>query len=196
MKRIQSLIAASLLSLMTATSLAAAPADIPKDKQTSLGLYLTPKQAWDMVQENPAKTLFLDVRTRAEAAYVGMAEDVDALVPLVEHDPLWSWDDKRSAYQFVPVQSFVSDVDHRLKEKKLSKDDTVIVMCRSGTRSAIAANRLAEAGYTKVYSVTEGFEGDSGKAGPDKGKRTVNGWKNAGLPWTYTLQKNKMIIEN
>lgn len=196
MKRIHSLITALLLSLVTATSLAASPTDIPKDKQTSLGLYLSPKQAWDMVQENPAKTLFLDVRTRAEAAYVGMPKRVDGLVPFVEHDLLWSWDDKRNAYKFEPVQSFVPDVKHRLEAKKLSKDDIVIVMCRSGTRSAVAANRLAEEGYTKVYTVVEGFEGDTSKSGPDKGKRTVNGWKNAGLPWTYDLQKDKMFFEN
>lgn len=196
MKRIHSLIAALTLSLMAATSLAANPADVPKDKQTALALYLTPTGAWEMIQKNPDKTLFIDVRTRAEATYVGMAEGVDGLVPFVDHDPFWAWDDKRNSYKLEPVQNFVPAIQLRLDAKNLNKDDIVIVMCRSGTRSAVAANRLAEAGYTKVYSVIEGFEGDSSKSGPDKGQRTVNGWKNDGLPWTYKLEKDKMFIEN
>ena len=67
-------------------------------------------------------------------------------------------------------------------------------MCRSGKRSAKAADMLADAGYTKVYSVVDGYEGDKAKDGPDKGKRTVNGWKNSGLPWTYSLDKDYMYF--
>lgn len=48
---------------------------------------------------------------------------------------------------------------------------------------------------SEVYSVTDGFEGDKAKAGPRKGERVVNGWKNAGLPWTYTLDKSAMYWE-
>lgn len=59
----------------------------------------------------------------------------------------------------------------------------------------MAAKRLKEDGYTKVYNLVEGFEGDTSKAGASKGQRVVNGWKNAGLPWTYKLDKNKMYIE-
>ncbi|WP_295888318.1 hypothetical protein [uncultured Thiohalocapsa sp.] len=33
---------------------------------------------------------------------------------------------------------------------------------------------------------------DKAKAGPRKGERVVNGWKNAGLPWTYKLDKAAM----
>jgi rhodanese-related sulfurtransferase len=61
-------------------------------------------------------------------------------------------------------------------------------MCRSGTRSAKAANVLYDLGYENVYSVVDGFEGDTSKEGPAAGHRTVNGWKNAGLAWTYTIR--------
>ena len=50
----------------------------------------------------------------------------------------------------------------------------VIVMCRTGRRSAIAASLLGEVGFTQVYSVIDGYEGD----GPG-----MKGWKGAGLPW-------------
>jgi rhodanese-related sulfurtransferase len=63
-------------------------------------------------------------------------------------------------------------------------------MCRSGDRSARAANLLIDAGFTNVWNQIEGFEGDMSK----DGRRTVNGWKNAGLPWTYKLDKSKLAM--
>ena len=76
--------------------------------------------------------------------------------------------------------------------KGLTKDDVVVVMCRSGDRGAMAANALAKAGFSHVWSVVDGFEGDPGKDGPDAGHRVVNGRKNKGLPWGYRLDKAKM----
>ncbi len=75
-------------------------------------------------------------------------------------------------------------------------DDTILVMCRSGGRSAAAVNLLAKAGYKHVYNVTDGMEGDevadSGSA--FLGKRMRNGWKNSGLPWTYEVMPEKMLL--
>lgn len=168
---------------------------VPENKRTDFGLYLSPDEAWEMLQANSDKILFLDVRSRAEVTYVGMPTVVDGLVPFMEHDPFWSWDNKRETFAVEPLQNFIPEANRRLKEKGLNKDDTVFVMCRSGTRSAMAAKRLKEEGYTKVYNLVEGFEGDTSKTEPNKGQRIVNGWKNAGLPWTYKLDKNKMYFE-
>ena len=40
---------------------------------------------------------------------------------------------------------------------------------------------LRRSRYTKVYSVVDGFEGDLSA----EGRRDVNGWRKAGLPWSY-----------
>jgi len=137
------------------------------------------------------KVLFLDVRTRAEAVYVGMATGVDALVPFVEHQELMTdWDAQRGSYRLEPVQDFVPEVNRRLQQKALSKSDAVVLICRSGDRSSRAANRLADDGFSKVWSVVDGFEGDMGK----DGRRNVNGWKNAGLPWSYKLERERMYF--
>src|SRR5690625_4242825 len=170
--------------------------EVPEGKQTEAGLYLSPQQAWEQINERPDETLFIDVRTRAEAMYVGMTTVADALVPFVDHDPFWAWDDERNSYKLEPVQDFVDEVNRRLAAKNLDKDAPVILICRSGGRSAMAADRLAEAGFTQVYTIPEGFEGDKSKAGADKGQRTVNGWKNADLPWTTELDKDKMFFGN
>ena len=135
--------------------------------------------------------LFIDVRTRAEAMFVGMPSGVDALVPFVELQELMSdWDAQRNAYKLEPVQDFTAQVQRRLQAKQLSKADTVLVIGRSGDRSGRAANRLAEDGYAQVYSVIDGFEGDLSP----QGRRDVNGWRMAGLPWSYKLDKAKMYF--
>lgn len=54
------------------------------------------------------------------------------------------------------------------------------------------ADPPANLGYTRVYSVLEGYEGDKAKEGPHAGQRVVNGWRNQGLPWTCKLERNEM----
>ena len=60
----------------------------------------------------------------------------------------------------------------------------------------MAVNRLAEAGFTDVFSVVDGFEGDAvtDKNSPDAGKRVVSGWKNSANPWTYDLDERLVYV--
>jgi len=168
---------------------------LPEAKRSKLALYLTPQQAYDMKKKDPKGVALFDIRTRAEAMYVGWPGDADALVPYVEHAEIMSdWDDKRASYKLDPNSDFVPELERRLKDMGLGKDATIILMCRSGDRSAKAQDRLQASGYTRVYGITEGFEGDAAKEGPKTGQRVVNGWKNANLPWTYKLDKAKMYF--
>jgi hypothetical protein len=54
---------------------------VPTVKQTKLGKYFTSQEAASFVAHNAPKTLFLDIRTPAEAAFLGMAATADANVP-------------------------------------------------------------------------------------------------------------------
>lgn len=169
------------------------PASLPEVKRTKAGLYLMAADvpAFIAARGGIERVLFLDVRTRAEAMYVGMAQGVDALVPFVEHQEMMTdWDARRGMYQLEPLQNFMPEVNRRREQKGLSKTDTVLLMCRSGDRSSRGANRMAEDGYTQVWSVVDGFEGDMSK----EGRRSVNGWKNAGLPWSYKLERERMYF--
>ena len=168
-------------------------AALPEPTRTRAALYLEAKEVQGFIdaQGGAAKVLFIDVRARAEAMFVGMPTSVDALVPFVDLQELMTdWDAQRNAYRLEPMQDFVPEMQRRLRDKGLSKTDIVIVICRSGDRSSRAANRLVEDGFTRVYSVVDGFEGDMSK----DARRTVNGWKNAGLPWSYKLDKAKMYF--
>jgi rhodanese-related sulfurtransferase len=186
-------IAVAMLAAFSNAAMAEDWSKLNKKHQTTLGLYMTSTQSYDYMMKNMDKALFLDVRTPSELNYLGVVTVMDANVPTDTMDGT-TWDDKKSRYRRAHNENFVADVDAHLKAKGLKKTDTVILMCRSGDRSAAAVNVLAKAGYTKVYTVVDGFEGGKAKKGENKGKRVVNGWKNAGLPWTYSMDKDLMYF--
>lgn len=65
-------------------------------------------------------------------------------------------------------------------EAKVRKDEPVLLLCRSGKRSALAAEAAAKAGFTQVFNVLEGFEGEL-DASHHRG--VSDGWRFRGLPW-------------
>ncbi|NJL58895.1 MAG: hypothetical protein HC887_03825 [Desulfobacteraceae bacterium] len=87
--------------------------------------------------------------------------------------------------------NFVEEVKKRFKPS-----DMIFITCRSGGRSAMSVNKLAEAGFKTVYNITDGFEGDDVKdpGSAYYGKRMRNGWKNSGNPWTYELDPNLVYL--
>lgn len=167
---------------------------VPDIKKTKAGLYLDAKEAYALKQQLGSKAYFVDVRTRGEITYVGMPTIADASIPYVEHPDDAPWDDKNGRFKLDVNSDFGPELARRMSAAGLDKNDTVILICRSGDRSSRAANLLTDLGYTKVYSVVDGFEGDLVKTGPQAGQRAVNGWKNAGLPWSYKLDKSKLYF--
>jgi rhodanese-related sulfurtransferase len=154
---------------------------LPEGKRTSLGLYVTAQEAYDMWKAAPEKVKVLDVRTPEEYIFVGhppMAVNIPLLFPKYE------WDADRRRYGVESNAEFLADV-----KEYFAPDDLILAMCRSGGRSAWAVNMMAEAGFVNVYSIIDGMEGDKVKDPGNvfHGKRMKNGWKNAGLPWTYDL---------
>ena len=88
-----------LAGLVGTTSVVAAPvnpATVPEPKRSKAGLYVEARDVPGFFEARggAARVLFIDVRTRAEAMFVGMATGVDALVPFVELQELMTdWDD-------------------------------------------------------------------------------------------------------
>ena len=153
---------------------------VPEEKLTSLGLYLTAREAYQMWQANPEQVKLLDVRTFEEYVLIGHSE-MAANVPLAF--PSYKWDANKGNYSVVANSDFIAHVTERFKA-----DEPILVMCRSGGRSAMAVNTLAKAGFTKVHNIIDGFEGDK-VDDPESiyhGMRMRNGWKNS-VPWTYRL---------
>lgn len=169
-------------------------AAVPVSKQTTAGHYLDAREAYALKQKLGAKALFVDVRTRYEVSYLGMPTVADANIAYVEHPDDAPWDDKAGRFRLDINSDFGAEFGRRMASKGLGKSDVVIVMCRSGDRSARAATLLTQLGYSNVFSVVDGFEGDLATSGPKQGQRVVNGWKNADLPWSYKLDKDRMTL--
>jgi rhodanese-related sulfurtransferase len=161
---------------------------LPAEKQTTLGLYVTAREAYEKWKTAPEKVTILDVRTPEEFMFVGHA-GMAWNIPVAAQT--YQWDADKKQFPMQPLPDFVSRV-----QKVARPDDTLLVMCRSGGRSAIAVNLLGRAGFTNVYNITDGMEGDMVKD-PDsifRGQRLVNGWKNSGLPWTYDAAPERMLL--
>jgi len=189
-----SLLVTLLLSLLALPLAAQAvdPASLPEAKRTKLGLYLEAKEVPDFIKSHP-KTLFLDLRTPEELLFVGVPDGIDGNVSfgIMNYN---KWDDKKKAFVRFPNPDFIANFEYWALDKGTDKTDPIVLICRSGDRSAMGADFLAKQGYTNVWSVVDGFEGDLAKEGPNKGRRTVNGWKNSGLPWSYDLDKSKFVF--
>lgn len=166
---------------------------LSKKKQTTLGLYVTAKEAHKMISSQPKNILFVDVRTPAELEFVGATKMIDANVPYMLND-FSEWDQKKKRFVKLPNSNFTVLMEEQLEAKGLTKNDKIVLMCRSGSRSAKAVNLLHKAGYKNVYSVIDGFEGNKSKLAATKGQRVVDGWKNANLPWTYKHEEAKMYV--
>ena len=162
--------------------------EVPKEKQTTFGLYVTAAQAYEMWKSAPDKARVIDVRTPEEYAFIGhpeMAVNIPyAFVTYQRKNGITEYGPKMNA-------AFVTEV------AKITKPtDTLLLMCRSGGRSAKAVNQLAAAGYKNVYNITDGMEGDKvdDPGSVFFGKRMRNGWKNS-APWTYSIDPEKIILE-
>ena len=161
---------------------------VVEERRTTLGLYVTAKEAFDTWQAHPKSVKILDVRTPEEWVFVGHA-------PMAVNVPVafmaYVWDEDKHGYPWELNPDFVA-----LVQERLAPEDTILVSCRSGGRSAIAINTLAAAGYRDVYNIIDGMEG-SKVDDPDSvffGMRLKNGWKASGLPWTYDLDPERMTL--
>ena len=162
------------------------PATVPEKKRSALNLYLTAQEASAFLAQNEDAVL-IDIRTRAEVSFVGIAAEADKNIPYMVMDEFWEFDADKGTYKMAVNSNFDREVAGFIQEQGLSKEAPIILMCRSGSRSARAADLLGQLGYTSVYSVVDGFEGDKD---PD-GVRSVNGWKNSKLAWTYKIRNEQ-----
>ena len=153
---------------------------VSKSRATPLGLYLTAKGAHQALVADP-KILLIDVRDPIELSFIGHPDGMDQNIPISL--ATYQLDANSGTYKMVANPNFLAEVEALLAREGLSKSDPIIVSCRSGPRSGAAARTLIKAGYTNVWNQIEGFEGSKN----DAGVRAKNGWRNAGLPWSYKL---------
>ncbi len=131
---------------------------------------ISPQEAWQKLQDDP-RAVLVDVRSDMEFLFVG--HPVGAIhIPWIDY-PEWKLN-----------PNFCTEV-RRLILGGICDDSgggvaPVMLICRSGKRSLDAGSLLIKEGFTDVYNVGEGFEGDL-----DTGhhRSTSGGWRFHDLPW-------------
>ncbi|NDL71817.1 rhodanese-like domain-containing protein [Vreelandella alkaliphila] len=177
---------ATLIALGISVTAIAQAEDAPSYRETQLGLYVTASEAYDLLQQE-SDALLIDVRDPVEIKFTGFAESTDIHVPWVITDTA-QFDADSKTWPTARNTDFAAQIRAALDEHQANDDTPIIVMCRSGaTRSAPAADLITEMGFSQVYSVSDGFEGDTLAEGDSKGVRARDGWRNSGLPWSYEI---------
>lgn len=127
---------------------------------------VTPRQAWELLKADEDAVL-VDVRTQAEWAFVGVPE----LTELGKRPLFAEWSSLGGGPNPAAfVEAVTAQVD---------PGTPILLVCRSGQRSAAAAQALTAAGFGPAYNVIDGFEGPV----DDEGHRGAAGWRAEGLPW-------------
>lgn len=121
---------------------------------------VSPGDAWKLI--TAGRAVLVDVRTAEERKFVGH-------VPEGLHV---AWATGTSMNR---NPRFVKEL-----EAKVGKDRVVVFLCRSGKRSAAAAEAAAKAGFTSAFNILEGFEGE---LDAQQRRGGVGGWRFHGLPW-------------
>lgn len=166
------------------------PIEIPESNLTALGLYVTPREAWEMSADD-ASVHILDVRTFEEyffGGHVEVAKNIPLVFPVFDPEGP-STPGRPPGCSGEANPDFVSAAS-----AAFTPDDTILVMCATGGRGAVAVNALAEAGFTRAYNIVNGFEGErvDDPTSVFHGKHLRNGWKNESLPWGYDFDPDLM----
>ena len=122
-----------------------------------------PELSWALVQAGLAR--LVDVRSGEELRFVGQ-------VPGSVNVP-WA-----TGTALTRNPRFVRELEAKLDGDKTA---TLLLLCRSGKRSVLAAEAASKAGFSNVFNVLEGFEGEL-DASHQRGK--TDGWRFHGLPWS------------
>ena len=122
-----------------------------------------PKEAWTWLQSHP-DALFVDVRMEIESLYVGRP-------PGVVNVP---W------YEYPDLQPDPLKFADAVAREAASKEQPVLLSCRSGKRTQNAGKALVAAGFSDVQHIVHGFEGE---LDAHFRRSSLSGWRFEGLPW-------------
>ena len=126
--------------------------------------HLTPKETAQFLHDN-AKALFIDCRSEMEFLFVG--HPAGALHVSWNDGPDWDVNP-----HFCGQVKRLAGTNHAMRP--------IVLICRSGNRSQEAGEALERAGFTRVYNIVHGFEGE---LNDHHRRNSLSGWRFEGLPW-------------
>jgi len=128
------------------------------------------KAAWELLQHEP-RAILVDVRSSMEYLFVG--HPTGAInIPWID-EPDW-----------VVNPDFTLEIRKLLLGGKIEHGTIhsapILLICRSGKRSAEAGLVLIKDGFNNVYNIEDGFEGELDE---HHHRSTLGGWRYGALPW-------------
>jgi rhodanese-related sulfurtransferase len=135
--------------------------DAPATLAPPVPASVTPQDAWTLF--NAGEAVLVDVRTPEELKFVGR---VPGAVNVA-----WA-----TGTNLTRNPRFVRE----LESKVADKNQRLLLLCRSGKRSALALEAAVKAGFKRASNISEGFEGELDAQG-QRGR--VGGWRLQELPW-------------
>lgn len=136
---------------------------------------ISARRTWQRL-ETLADATLIDVRSRAEWSFVGIAD----LSTLGKECVLLEW----QSYPGMELNAgFLAALEAELARRGVGTDAQLFFMCRSGVRSAAAAMAAKAAGWKHCFNVAAGFEGDMDG---QRHRGVLAGWKAEGLPWVQS----------
>ena len=132
--------------------------------------HINTQKAWELLQKEP-KVAFIDVRSDMEYLFIGHPTGAVNIPWIAEPDWIINPDFVREVRKLVLGGIIESPEHHSVP---------VLLICRSGNRSDEAGKLLIENGFTRVYNIEQGFEGE---LDGDHHRSTLGGWRHDNLPW-------------
>lgn len=121
-------------------------------------------------------SVLIDVRTKAEWAYVGVPD----LNSIGKTAVFLEWQ-SFPAMQVDP--GFVQRLTATLETAGVKRGATLLFLCRSGARSRQAAIAMTASGWAPCFNIADGFEGT---LDPWSHRNLVSGWRAGNLSWSQT----------
>jgi len=125
---------------------------------------------------------FMEINRNFEDNFLSIVKDkIDAIDFLhnVANKEEFEGNTERSTAAYTLVREDASTgLTYKLPlEASYARSLMIFFLCRSGYRSFIAANFIANIGYKNCYNISDGFEGNN--------RVLSKGWKQNNLPWQF-----------
>ncbi len=135
---------------------------------------IDPNNAWKDLRENPNSVL-IDVRTNIEHKFVGIVNDSN----LKNKALLIEW---LTYPNMEENKEFNIQIEESLNSlfSNEAKNVNLYFLCKSGSRSNMAAQYIKNLGYKNCFNIINGFEGELNS---NQQRGFLNGWKANNLPW-------------
>jgi rhodanese-related sulfurtransferase len=133
----------------------------PSAPPVAIPTSISPPEAWALFSSGQA--VLVDVRTPEELKFVGQ-------VPGCLNVP-WA-----TGTAMTRNPRFARELEAKVPDKT----QRLLLLCRSGKRSALALEVARKAGFSRASNISEGFEGELDAL---KQRGHADGWRFHQLPW-------------